>query len=376
MSDVKNHTVCEKDMCSGCGACVSKCNKNAVHIDDSIDSYNAIIDSTKCVDCGLCRDVCPICNPPELLAQNTCYQGWARNNEIRMNSSSGGVASAMIEGFVKAGGYACACVFCDGRFIFRCSNNPDSYIEYRGSKYVKSNPVSAFKDVLNYLNTGNRVLFIGLPCQVAAMKNYIPLKLHEGLFTIDLICHGAPSPKCLEFYLNERKLTLRELNTISFRIKHNFSIITAQSNKRYSRVADSYTISFLQGLNYTNNCYHCLFATIDRCSDVTLGDSWGSQLSSAEKEMGVSLILAQTKKGQELISMSDLVLLPVNMEIVLKNNQQLTRASLEPRGRKWFLKMIMDKRLPYRVAVFRLYPILVLKQMVKYVLIKTSLLKN
>ena len=37
-------TVCNENQCTGCMACVDICAKNAIHIVDAIDAFNAVID--------------------------------------------------------------------------------------------------------------------------------------------------------------------------------------------------------------------------------------------------------------------------------------------------------------------------------------------
>lgn len=115
------------------------------------------------------------------------------------NSSSGGVASAIIKQFVKNGGYVAACLFDKGEFVFQLTNDLNETEMFAGSKYVKSNPVNIYGTVEEKLNAGERVLFIGLPCQVAAVKKSTGNP--GNLYTIDLICHGTPSPKLLDMFL-------------------------------------------------------------------------------------------------------------------------------------------------------------------------------
>lgn len=52
-------TVCERNMCTGCGACVEICKKGSISIVDNLDSMNAVINLDQCVDCGVCFKVCP-----------------------------------------------------------------------------------------------------------------------------------------------------------------------------------------------------------------------------------------------------------------------------------------------------------------------------
>ena len=134
--------------------------------------------------------------------------------EIRINSTSGGVASAIIESFIKIGGYVSACHFKNGNFVFEITNNLEIAKTFSGSKYVKSNPIGIYDQIKDRLKT-HKVLFIGLPCQVAAVKNYF--EDEDNLYTIDLICHGTPSAKLLEGYLLEKGYQLSKFKNISFR---------------------------------------------------------------------------------------------------------------------------------------------------------------
>ena len=88
-------------------------------------------------------------------------------------------------------------------------------------------------------------------------------------------------------------------------------------------VEDRYTMAFLKGLSYTENCYSCKYAGIKRCSDLTIGDSWGTDLSAEEQKKGISLALIQTEKGEDLIKRADLCLYEVDIEKAIQSNGQL-----------------------------------------------------
>lgn len=359
-------TVCDLDMCSGCKSCISVCSKKAITFNDEVDSLNCIINTDLCNDCGACRKVCPTIKPPELLEQVVCYQGWTNDDELRSLCSSGGVASSIIKKFLENNGYVASCVHKDGDFKFEIINNPSEYMKFKGSKYVKSNPNNIYLEILNMLKKDEKVLFVGLPCQVAALKKRVPDKFQDKLYTIDLICHGTPSIKCLEKYLEEVKYKFNSIKKICFREKNLFRISVGNSNKLENKITDSYTLSFLKGLNYTNNCYECNYAQIKRASDITLGDSWGSKLDKEEKENGISLILCQSKKGKELVLNSNLHLNAVDFENAVIHNQQLVHPSIKPKHREWFFKHLKNNDRQYRHMIFLLYPIDCLKQFFKF----------
>lgn len=165
-------TVCELNMCNGCMACVEKCHRNAITIKDDLKYYNALVDTKKCVDCGLCTKVCPRENDNDMSKPKWWYQGWA-DSEIREHASSGGAASAIIRAFIKHGGYVASCLFDSGKFVFEVTNEMAVARKFAGSKYVKSNPEKIYGKIQSLLKANQKVLFIGLPCQVAAVNQFI-----------------------------------------------------------------------------------------------------------------------------------------------------------------------------------------------------------
>lgn len=367
---VVKDTVCEHNKCNGCMVCLDKCPKGCISIVDSIESYNATIDHSICVNCGQCVKVCPNNNSPEMLKPLLWKQGWALEN-IRKKSSSGGVASAIIYSFINRGGYVASCLFRNGKFEFEITNDLDEAEKFAGSKYVKSNPIGIYTKINGILKT-NRVLFIGLPCQVAALKNYI--KNDENLYTIDLICHGTPSPKLLEKCLSEYGYELDRLKNIKFRSKGTFGIGLNNRKIELMHGIDEYSCAFLASIDYTDNCYTCQFACLERCSDLTLGDSWGTELIE-EEDRGVSLVLAQSNKGKELVSHAELVLKDVDFNNAINRNHQLSHPSPLTPQRHTFFKLIRCG-FSLRLSTFIVLPRMVLKQKIKHVLIKLRLRKN
>ena len=132
--------VCEKNKCVGCGACLYVCGKDAIKIVDSMEAFNAVVDTDKCIECGRCKKVCQVQNTIELTPVSIWKQGWAREKCIRENSASGGVASAIIAAFISGGGKVFACQYSNIEHLFIIDDVSRSNLEYKvpGSKYVKS----------------------------------------------------------------------------------------------------------------------------------------------------------------------------------------------------------------------------------------------
>lgn len=326
-------TVCEKNMCNGCMACISKCKKDAILFSDDIQYMNCFIDENKCVNCNSCYSVCPNVHPAEKKQPISCYEGWAEES-IRINSSSGGVATKLMKTFIQDGGYVASCLLMDGEYRFEVTDKLDFAKQFVGSKYVKSNPDGIYEKIKNILVLNKKVLFVGLPCQVAALKNYIGE--NNNLYTIDLICHGSPSNKILNLYLKEKGINLKELEDLKFRVKTNFGLSTEYIDIVPNGVQDMYTHAFLNCMDYTENCYSCQFADIKRIGDITLGDSWGSKLENSEQKKGVSLILCQTKKGKLLVDENIDFIKDADLNEAIKSNHQLEHPSEKPEGREIF----------------------------------------
>ena len=373
-------TVCRENSCTGCMACIGKCKKNAIAIKDSMVAYNAVIDEDKCVNWGMCEKVCPNNQAVEKRKPIDWKEGWAPEN-IRGCASSGGAASAMMKYFVENGGYVAANLFKQGEFVFEITNRAGELINFAGSKYVKSNPLGIYAKVIKKLKSGGKVLFIGLPCQVAAVKNSIailPTEIRDNLYTVDLICHGSPSPRVLNMALEEKGIDIKKLTKIRFRNKTNFGLSSQDGGQGYKTltpegVQDMYTYAFLTSLDYTENCYSCQYATIERVSDVTIGDSWGSDLPQEEQGKGISLLLCQTDKGKELVKNSGMQLKEVDVDKAIEANHQLRHPSIAPDTREAFFASL-DKG--FYKSISKCAPKVYYKQKAKEILIKLKIIRG
>ena len=303
--------VCEEKMCTSCMACVAACPKQAITIQDSISHFDAIIDKNRCINCNKCRNICQQNTPCEKFTPLFWSQGWATDKEIRIAAASGGIATALMHSVISNGGTVVSCEMKDGQFVYSSTTDISYLDKYAGSKYTKNNPLEAYRIVENQLKKGIKVLFIGLPCHVARIKKYIGTKNSENLFLVDLICHGTPSQELIKMFLNEQGVDIKEIENISFRKKGSFQVSAKEKELAPASVVDRYTMGFLSGLFYTENCYSCKYAASKRISDLTIGDSWGSDLKE-ETVKGISLILCNSLKGKELLNNSGLQLFDVD----------------------------------------------------------------
>lgn len=357
-------TVCDLNMCAGCMLCKDICPKGAVSIKDDYLHYNAIIDETKCITCSLCERKCPQNHAPSLNKPFWYKQGWSNSEHQRKLSSSGGVAYELMKFFFNSGGSVCSCLFRNGEFIFDFVTSEDDIHKFRGSKYVKSNPEGVYIRIKEKLTNNERVLFIGLPCQVASVINYVGRS--DYLYTADLICHGTPSPSVLYDYLKQKKIDINCECDLKFRNRHEFRLYK-DDKPIENGTQDNYTTAFLTSLSYTENCYNCKYAKIERVSDISLGDSWNSDFSNDEVKKGISLILCQTPKGRELVENSNIQLYDVDIERAVKANHQLSHPSVAPDNHEFFLRKVRDgKKIDF--LMLRINPRREIKNIVKRLL--------
>lgn len=365
-------TVCKINECAGCMACKDICPKGAIQIRDDLTAYNAVIDPQKCIGCDSCYRVCPQNHPAKAEMPQKWVQGWCADPVQRQKSSSGGFASAISKAFITSGGTVCSCALKDGKFTFEFAETVDDVKKFAGSKYVKSDPSGSYKAVKDKLKNGKKVLFIGLPCQVAALKNFVGKDLESALYTVDLICHGTPSPKLLEMFLKQYKIQLADLEDIAFRKERNFQVYCNNKSVATDGVIDRYMIAFLYNMIFADSCYSCKYAKTERVSDLTIGDSWGSELPAQEREKGISLALCQTEKGSRLLAMSDLVLKDVDPEKAIAKNGQL-KAPCEMTKLRTEFENKIKRNQNFNRVVFSLIPQQCLKLDGKALLLKLGL---
>ncbi len=169
--------------------------------------YPETVSPEKCTDCGICKSVCPIMNKPRKSADTKGYAAYCKDEDIRSISSSGGIFSALALDILKEGGAVFGASY-DSRFkvMHICVDNEDDLAKLRGAKYAQSYLGSTYLSVKKLLNEGKKVIFSGSPCQVAGLKSFLR-KDYENLICIDFVCHGVPSPKVWDKYVEYRANT-------------------------------------------------------------------------------------------------------------------------------------------------------------------------
>lgn len=325
--------ICKLELCVGCMACVNVCPRNAISmVRSDMTHLIPMVDSDKCIDCGLCQKSCPNLANVKMLYPVNAYVGYASDINEQTKSTSGGIASAIIRSVIAQGGVAYGCSSKNYRDIrhIRIDNEKDIDL-IRGSKYVHSVIGNVYQQIKQDLNT-KKVVFVGTPCQVAGLLAFLKGKT-ENLLTIDFACHGVPSQQILRDAISITgygDLTVE----VAFRrkphgkkSKYGLFLYAKNGDMIFSQTfpKNLYLTGFIEGLFYRESCYNCKFASINRCSDITLGD-YSEKLRQTcfpkQKEHGLSTLLVNTTKGLQYIkSLNDkLVLEQTTPEFYYRTN--------------------------------------------------------
>ena len=340
-----NNEICSVDLCTSCYACVEKCQFDAIILNEQKDGrIIPQIDSTKCTNCGACKRVCPNQNVVKLNEIKTCYAAQRKDKQERLSSSSGGLAALLYEHYIKnKNGLTVGAVINSGLDVnLQCENCIEGIDRFKTSKYVFADSSKIYSKVKAELLAGKEIVFIGTPCQVAALRNYLG-KDFSNLLCVDLICHGTSPATYLKQHI--RKID-RQADNYSFRGGDKDKVLRVYENKKqkYSRDwwKDSYFWSFMQGLILSENCYHCRYAQCLRTGDLTIGDFWGLNRKTLTSPMTdrISILFVNTEKGQHIVSEieNDLLLEKRDVNEAIQGNRSLREPSSESPYRVDFLK--------------------------------------
>jgi coenzyme F420-reducing hydrogenase beta subunit len=281
-----------------------------------------VVDRNKCVNCGLCNAACPYLNQdrqqrPQGGGFPPVYACYNKDEITRSLSTSGGTFSVLANYVIKKEGAFFAARFDKNFKIVHAKAQHLAEIDFfRGSKYAQSEIGTIYRDIKAELTNNREVLFVGTPCQVAGLKQFLN-KSYEKLYTVDFICMGITSPVIWKSYLTQCE-DIEKISQFVFKDKkdgwHNWQIKISYSDgkeKYMERRRNPFMAGYLAHLYYRPSCFACPFKGISRISDFTIGDCWGIDKSVPEFDdnKGVTVLILQSEKAKKLFECikSDLV---------------------------------------------------------------------
>lgn len=344
----------EKNCCI-CGNCVQRCPKEAISLTKNFNTFNyPEINYNLCNGCNRCETVCPTLNE---LNQQQCLGAYmAKNINLteRKLSSSGGMFSVFANYIIENNGLVCGAAF-DGLKVKHIivDNKADLY-KLRGSKYVQSDLGDCFEHIEKYLDNNRLVLFVGCPCQTAALRTYLKKDYSNQLYLVDFICHGMLSQSLFDDYIKylEKKYKSRVVS-FSFRDKTDGWIESGPkikfSNgkiKRWPLYEDTYMQGYFSAVCMKNSCYTCKYKNFHSGSDITFADYWGCENINPEfyDFYGVSAVVINNENGNLLFNniSNNIEYKSVDLENIVKYNSGLIKPFEEGKDRSLFMDKIKN----------------------------------
>lgn len=296
------------ESCYGCGACYNACPTSAICMKETAEGFLApVIDEKSCVSCGKCRTVCPAIKQSYPNNVEPDMYAFAAEERVLHDSSSGGIFTFLAEHVLKAGGYVVGAAY-DSNFLVNhvIISDKKDLDKIRRSKYLQSSTGDTFKKVKELLEKGEAVLYSGCPCQIAGLLVFLG-KDYDKLYTVDVLCHGVPSPGLFREHLRNSFGGVENIEDVEFRSREGWSVLfhvklKNGNNKVYSDYKNAYTQSFLQDINLRASCFQCQYSRLPRQGDVTIGDLWSAWNMGLPFDYGkgVSIVLLNNQKGEEL----------------------------------------------------------------------------
>lgn len=333
-----------KEECCGCTACLAVCPVEAITMTKDQEGFAyPVVDQERCIKCGLCGRMCAFANhetpKPHI---NTAYVAKHRDTGVRMNSRSGAVFVAMSDWILSMKGVVYGCVLDHNLHAVHCRATSQEQRDLMcKSKYVQSDMTGIIPMIAQDLQQGRYVMYSGTGCQVDGVLSALYTKKVDcsRLYTVDIVCHGVPSPLLFEEYIAwiEHRYEAA-VTTFQFRDKEacgwdgHVESFTVNGKKHYST---RYREIFYTNMGLRPSCYHCKNCTVERKADLTIADAWGIKkaLPGFNDNRGVSMFLVQSEKGNQLLEKirdaCDVAELP--LQSMMQYNMQRPSA---PRGNR------------------------------------------
>lgn len=333
--------------CYGCGVCALACPKKILDLQLNLEGFYEpfLIDSKKCVNCGLCLEVCSFMNPKISLEreETTSYAGYSKDLKIRRKCSSGGVAYEISRYLLEHDYEVCGVRYNVGKdrvehFIAKDSKELEQTI---GSKYLQSYTVDALKQI----DKNKKNLIIGSPCQIDSLRRYIrKFKCEDNFVLIDFFCHGVPTALLWNKYKKWAEGKVGNLTFVSWRNKWNGwhdswamgisgsqydwhdsynMLIGGEKNKLESRWSngDMFFNLFLGDCCLGKQCYDsCKFKQTYSSADIRIGDLWGKTFQHDND--GVNGIITLTYRGRDILQHSNCVLQEVALSTIMEGQMK------------------------------------------------------
>ena len=375
--------IVNKQDCCGCSACVQRCPKQCISFHEDVEGFlYPKVNLVDCIECGLCEKVCPVIHPYEKRIPLHTYAAINNDEEIRKQSSSGGVFTLLAEKVIDEGGVVFGARFDDTwQVTLDYTETKEGLATFRGSKYVQARVEDTYKQCEQFLKAGRKVLYSGTPCQISGLKHFLR-KEYDNLLAVDFVCHGVPSPLVWREYLKNliehpkgvagKNTVLSSLNGkpvitgISFRDKstgwkkYGFvvrgisaskaeenSVLLSTNDVIFQETHDQnlFMQVFLKDLCLRPSCSSCSAKLGKSGSDMIIADYWGiaNHYPQCDDDKGTSLVMIYTPNGLASFKQLNIYTTETSYEQALAGNPSIENSVIRTKYVDRFWKVFSKK---------------------------------
>ncbi len=269
------------------------------------------------------------------------YAGFMSDKTELLKVSSGGIATILSYNIIDRGGVVYGATYSTDFYsahYFRAKDRFD-LAGLKGSKYcyvkklIEKNGewISVFDAVCDDLNDEKEVMFVGLGCDVAALKRYCLKKniSQDKLLIVELLCDGVTYEIVHNEYIKYIE-TLHRSKLVDFTVRCKRDgwvpiYICAKFQNGDEHIVPFYETPY--GFCFAHYkkqvCYSCEFRGKNHYGDLIIGDYRGCEPGMPEyNKDGVSIIYVLTDKGEDYIqniTYSDFKIIETDSEFALRH---------------------------------------------------------
>ena len=346
----------DKKNCCGCSACASVCPRHCITmVEDSEGFLYPQVDEEACVNCGLCEKVCNELQPYDTREPLQVLAAINKDEKVRQKSSSGGIFHLLAEKTIREGGVVFGARFDENwQVVIDYAEDMEGVEAFMGSKYVQARMENAYVDAKRFLNEGRKVLFSGTPCQVAGLHKFLR-KSYDNLLSVDLICHGVPSPKGWRVYLEEVVKQGQSISCVEFRNKEkgwkNFCFFLSHNGvgKTVSMLSplseNHFMKAFLGNIILRPSCYECKVKDCSSQSDITIADFWGIEtlFPQMDDNKGTGMVFVNTEKGKSVLDFAQMRVAETTYDSIRPLNPACWRSAQPHSKREDFFRRLGER---------------------------------